>query len=69
MYVGTVVVDRITRTRQKEFVQAFLCKPRTTWNEVGLYLHWRWTCACVCAVVRLNCAVLCCAAGRVSVVR
>ena len=26
---------------KKQFVQVFLCKPRATWNEVGLYLCWK----------------------------
>ena len=26
------------RIMQETFVQVFLCKPRATWNEVGLYL-------------------------------
>ena len=34
---------------RKSLSWCFLCKPRTTWNEVCLYLHWRWRCACACA--------------------
>ena len=34
MYLGAVVVWRITRTTQKESVWVFLCETRTTWKDV-----------------------------------
>ena len=30
---------------QETFVKVFVCKPRATWNEVGLYLCWKEKCA------------------------
>ena len=30
------------RIMQESFVQVFLCKPRATLNEVGMYLCWKW---------------------------
>ena len=30
------------RIMQETIVWVFLCKPRATWNEVGLYLCWSW---------------------------
>ena len=52
---------------RRKNVQVFLCKPRATWNDVGLHLRWRWRCACGALVVRcgavcLRCAVLRCVA-------
>ena len=50
------------RIMQETFVLVFLCTPRATWNEVGLYLCWKDRCAwcgvasCVCAV----CVCACC---------
>ena len=29
---------RVTRIMQKTFVEVFLCRPRATWDKVGLYL-------------------------------
>ena len=33
---------------QETIVHGFLCKPRATWNEVGLCLCWKWL---LCLVV------------------
>ena len=30
------------RIMQETTVLVFLCKPRATWNDVGLYLCWKW---------------------------
>ena len=46
------------RIMQETVVQVFLCKPRATCNEVGLYLCWKEECAW-CVVV--GCAVCFCA--------
>ena len=64
MGLGPFPVCRNVHIMQKEFVLV-LCRPRTTWHEVGLFLCWRWRCACAraplaCAVVCLYCFVLCC---------
>ena len=48
----------LVRIMQETSVQVFLCKPRTTCNEVGLCLCWKETCAW-CGVV--DCAVCFCA--------
>ena len=61
---------RLVRIMQETSVQVFLCKPRTTWNEVGLCLCWKEKCAwygvvdcavcfCACWYV-LICDVVCC---------
>ena len=39
---------------QETIVQVLRCKPRATWNEVGLYLCWKEECA-LCGAV--GCAV------------
>ena len=57
--LGPVIDWRITRITQKESVQVFLCKPRATWNEMALYLRWRWRCACGVLVVWRCCCVAC----------
>ena len=40
---------------QETTVLALLCKPRATWNEVGLYLCWKWV---LCLVVSGMCLCL-----------
>ena len=44
------------RIMQERTVLAQLCEPRATWNEVGLYLCWKWVvlvfvCVWLCLVV------------------
>ena len=34
------LLDEHVRIMQEATVQVFLCKPRATWNEVGMYLCW-----------------------------
>ena len=43
------------RIIQETTVLVLLCKPRATWNEVGLYLRWKWV---MCLVV-FGCVSMC----------
>ena len=45
------------RIMQETTVMAQLCKPRATWNEVGLYLCWKWV-MCLCLYVSV-CVCMC----------
>ena len=38
------------RIMQETSVQVFMCKPRATWNEVGLHLCWKEECSWCCGV-------------------
>ena len=40
---------------KKQLPWCFLCKPRATWNEVGLHLCWKWV---LCLVVFAMCLCL-----------
>ena len=40
------------RIMQETTVYIFLCNPCATWNEVGLYLCWKWV-MCLCLLVCL----------------
>ena len=46
---------------QASFVQVLLCKPGATWNEVVLYLCWKWVVVFggVCDVFEFGCVWLC----------
>ena len=50
--------DDYVRIMQETTVLAQLCKPHATWNEVGLYVCWKWV-MCLCLVV-LACVSMCC---------
>ena len=43
------------RIMHETIVLALLCKPRATWNEVGLHLCWKWV---LCLVVFVICLCL-----------
>ena len=64
------------RIMQETTVLAYLCKPRATWNEVGLYLCWKWVmcnyvsvCVSMCLYVSVCVSMCClrCVVGCVSV--
>ena len=41
MGFGPFFVWRTVRNMQKE---VYVCETHATWNEVGLYLGWTWSC-------------------------
>ena len=59
MYLGTLLGDHV-RIMQETTVLVLLCKPRATWNEVGLFLCGRWKSVLMCDVSVLCVRVLFC---------
>ena len=57
MDLGPFLVGEHVRIKQETTVLVELCKPRATWNEVGLHLCWKWV---LCLVVFVMCLCLVC---------
>ena len=49
MYLSTLLGEHV-RIMQETTVLVLLCKPRATWNEVGLFLCGRWRSVLKCDV-------------------
>ena len=57
MYLGSLLGEHV-RIMQETTVLVLLCKPRATWNEVGLLLCGRWR-----SVLKCDVSVLCVRVG------